>query len=134
MNRSRRKGFDWERQIVKIFKQHFPNAVIRRNAMSGAIGTIYNEPDMAADVVVKLDFYPHKLQIEAKAGYGGSTMSVKKQWMDTIKKVSDSNYSFPVLALKFSGARSGAKHLICTDIDSFIRLLKYIQELENVSD
>jgi len=69
------------------------------------------------------------VRIECKVGYGGNTqLTVKKEWIDKIKKEAENSYSYPMLACKFLGARKseGVKYFVILDFDTFVDIINYV--------
>jgi Holliday junction resolvase len=131
VSKSKRKGSDFERLLVNLLLEHIKGSSWKKIPGSGAIGTSLDEPSLTSDVVGSVDAIPKKFRIECKAGYGGSKqLTVKKEWLDKIRKEADANFQIPILAAKFSGALSGTKVFIAMDIDTFAYLLNYITELD----
>jgi len=129
-NPSKQKGTKWENDSVELLNKDFPK-VWKRVPMSGAIGTALGEPELASDIKGKYPFIPFKFVGEAKVGYGGKNMTIRKEWFDKIRETADRVYGVPVVVLKFLGARSGIRHVIATDFETWNRLMSYIEELED---
>ncbi|MEM4134558.1 MAG: hypothetical protein QXV73_05115 [Candidatus Micrarchaeia archaeon] len=132
VNSRKRKGTDWERELVKLLEQ-IPQSKAKRIATSGAIGTYLEEPQLTGDVVLMLDDLPKKFRIECKVGYGGSVqITLKREWFDKIKKEAQSSYSIPLVALKFSGVREKdvVRYVIAMDLETFIDLMTYLVNLK----
>jgi hypothetical protein len=131
MVNSKRKGYQWEHDLVKELNDMFPDSSWKRIAMSGAMGTIMNEPLLKADGVGRMPFMEERFAGECKVGYGGFQMKVDKGWFDKIRMQADESYSIPLVFLKFSGARSGVQHVVAMDMQAFEYLmneLKYAVE------
>lgn len=127
VNKSKVKGSNWEREFVDLLEDNIKGVHAKRIAGSGAIGTSLGEPLLSGDVVVKFDELPFTFRIECKTGYGGSTqLTLKKEWLDKIRKEAQNTYSIPALAGKFLGSRSGVKHFIVLDFQAFCELLELI--------
>lgn len=135
VNKNKIKGSAWERDLVDYLNKHL-DGTFKRVPGSGAMGTSLGEGLLMADVVGTVKGLAKKLRIECKTGYGGSTqMAVKKEWLDKVKTEAESTYSIPLLAGKFSGARTGVKQFIVLDIETFVYLLDEITRLsEEKSD
>lgn len=133
-NASKRKGTAWEVQAAKLLNEPFEEPIWKRVPLSGAIGTTLHEPELASDVKGKYPFIPFRFVAEAKTGYGGSNMQIKKEWFDKIKQTADQLYAEPLVFLKFLGARSGAKHIIAMEFDTWNRLMLYIEHLTDDRD
>jgi len=124
---SKRKGSDWEREIVKILPEVIKGSVWKRIASSGSIGTYIGEPLLCGDIKGEVENFPKKFRGEAKVGYGGAKQfALKKEWIDKIIEEANNLYSFPFLIGKFSGARSGANIFVVLDLDSFASLINHI--------
>lgn len=136
MNRQKRKGTDWERELVNLLEQ-IPFSKAKRIASSGALGTLLEEPSLTGDVVLMLDNLPKKFRIECKAGYGNtSQITVKREWFDKIKLEAEMSYSIPLVALKLTGVRGkdATKHIIAMDINTFVDLMTYLVNMKTELD
>jgi len=130
VNKQKRKGTDWERQLAKLLNAKLTDAEFKRVPGSGALGTIMNESRLSGDVKGKIPFLSKGITIEAKTGYGGSKQHlVKKEWLDKVREEAENSYTIPLLACKFSGAKSGAKHFICMDFDAFSEIIEEANKL-----
>lgn len=129
VNRQKRKGTDWERQLVELLKEFIPDSDVKRIPGSGAIGTILDEPGLSGDVVAKFSGIPAKFRIEAKTGYGGKKqMTIQREWLTKIKSEAESNFEYPALAGKFLGAREseGVQYFIVLDLNTFCDIINMI--------
>ncbi len=133
VNKNKIKGTRWERDAVKILNKNFPD-VWKRIPGSGAIGTILDMPILKGDLSGKYPFLPKRFVAEAKVGYGGTQMTVSKEWFDKIKLEAEQNFSLPLVLLKFEKATAGVKHIVAMDIDTWDELLAYIDELKKDLD
>lgn len=125
VNKQKRKGTDWERKLAKVFNKKLTDAEFKRVPGSGALGTIMNESRLSGDVKGKVPFLSKEFTVEAKTGYGGSKQHVvKKEWLDKIREEAEASYSIPMVACKFSNARTGAKHFVVLDFDAFIEIME----------
>lgn len=125
-NPNKRKGDSWERDFRDILEKNF-DGTFKRIPGSGAFGTRLNENRLSGDVIAKIDGFPKELRAECKVGYGGKTqLTIKKEWLDKIGEEAKNTFAIPLLAAKFSGARSGVKHIIIMDLDTFIELINII--------
>ena len=89
-----------------------------------------NETRLSGDVKGKVPFLSKKFTIEAKTGYGGSKqLAIKKEWFDKVRKEAENSNAIPLLACKFSNARSGVKHFIAMDFKAFTEILESANEL-----
>lgn len=124
---SKRKGSDFERELVKILNDKVDKGHFKRIPSSGAIGTNMDEPLLTSDLSGEVEGFPKKLKIEAKVGYGGSKQfALKKEWIDKIREEASRSYAFPLLMGKFSGARTGSQIFVVLDLDDFIWLLDQV--------
>lgn len=131
VNKQKRKGTDWERNIVKLLNDNLIDGHFKRVPGSGALGTILDEPRLYGDIVGKIKGISTNLLGEAKVGYGGSKQfALKKEWLDKIKREAYATYSIPFLAGRFSNCRNGICNFIVLDIEVFYKLLNKITELE----
>jgi hypothetical protein len=107
---------------------------------SGAIGTILDEPLLTADIVGKVDSIPKKFKVEAKVGYNSSKdaevkqFTLKKEWLDKVKREATGSFSFPFLIGKFSGAREGVKVFVVMDVEEFASIINHITKLQEELD
>lgn len=129
-NKNKRKGSDWERQLVDLLNENL-DGKFKRVPGSGAMGTLLNEGRLTGDVVGKVNGLSKELRIECKTGYGGSKqLTIQKEWLDKIGEEAGNTFAFPLLVAKFSGARSGVKDFVVMDIDVFIELLNIVTLLD----
>ena len=131
VNKSKRKGTDWERQAVKLLNDLIKDSVFRRIPSSGAIGTIISEPILTGDITGTVEFFPKKFKGEAKTGYGGKTqLTLKKEWLDKIVLEANNNFSIPFLIGKFLGSRDGVQDFVVLDIETFATLINMYTDLQ----
>jgi len=130
---SKRKGSDFEREIVKILPEIINNSEWKRIPTSGAIGTRMGVPVLFSDLVGKVDGFPKKFRAEAKVGYGGAKQfTLKKEWLDKIKEESMSTFSVPFIVGKFSGSRDGCRYFTVLDLETFAYLINYVTKLQGM--
>lgn len=124
MVNSKDKGIRFERELKKVLEEKIPGSSWDRVPMSGAIGTIFNESSLDADVVGKVPGFPKKIKVEAKVGYSRSkkSMTIKKEWIDKVVEKSKRDFSLPAVIVKFEGEREG-KYAVILDLDTFIELI-----------
>lgn len=135
VNKAKRKGSDWERNLVKYLNKKLTLGAFKKIPGSGAIGTILGEPRLFGDVRGKVHGLSRSLLGECKVGYGGHRQfTLKKEWLDKIKKEADASYSLPFLAGKFSGCRKGICSFVVLDLDTFCDLLNVVTELTREID
>lgn len=128
VNKNRDYGLDWERELVRRFKEVDEKAVRMPN--SGAYGTLTGIDSLKGDVRFNVDGLHFIL--EAKAGYGGSrSITVQRDWLEKIAEEAKGQRPrrIPLLALKLKGARGASGKLIIFTLDSFIDLLKKYNSL-----
>jgi hypothetical protein len=136
-NPQKRKGTDFEKQVVELLNGEVKDGVFKRVPGSGALGTILDEPGLTADVKGKIPSIPKGLRIECKSGYNTSSnkeaksLGLKKQWLDKVIAEAESTYELPLLMGKFLGAREGVKVFAVMDINTFTYLLNRITELHD---
>lgn len=129
VNKQKIKGTNWERELVDILNKKVLDSSFKRIPASGAMGTSLGESLLTGDVTGKVAGIRKPFKIECKVGYGGATqLTIKKEWLDKIREEADNSLAYPLLAAKFSGARSGTKHIVILDLDMFIDLLNLIEE------
>lgn len=122
-NPNKIKGDTWERDFVKILEENL-EGTFKKIPGSGALGTRLHENRLSGDVVGKIDGFPKEIRVECKVGYGGkSQLTIQKAWLDKIGEEARSSFAIPLLAAKFSGARSGVKHIIIMDLDTFLEIM-----------
>lgn len=135
VNKQKRKGSDWERQIADIFNEYLDTDEFKRIPGSGAIGTILKISELLGDVKGKFNFINSPVFIEAKTGYGGSKqMAIKKEWLDKIKQEAETGFGIGFLAGKFLGAKKGVKHFIVLDMYDFLKLIEIANLLKEELD
>jgi hypothetical protein len=107
----------------------------KKTPSSGALGTIVGEPILTGDVRGFVYGVPQKIKIEAKVGYGGSKqMTFYKEWLDKIAEEASQDYSIPIVACRFSNARSGVENYVAMDLEVFIDFMNLISELQEALD
>lgn len=139
-NPQKRKGSDFERQVVEILNTIVEDGEFKRVPGSGAIGTSLMEPLLTSDVVGKVKSISKKFKIECKAGYNTSKdttvkqFTLKKEWLDKVTQEAQASFSIPLLMGKFSGAREGVKVFAVMDIEIFAQMLNEITRLKDIVD
>lgn len=128
VNKNKDKGTRWERDAVNILNEKYPN-VWRRNPGSGALGTILDMPFLKGDLVGDYEFLPIDLVAEAKVGYGGTQMQLRKEWFDKIREEATQNYALPVVLLKFEKARTGVRQVIAMDFETWNEFMTIIESM-----
>jgi len=137
VNRQKRKGTDWERQLVDLLEGNIRGVKAKRIAGSGAIGTILGEPLLSGDVIVSFTGFPKTFRIEAKTGYGGvSQLTIKREWINKIIEEANNTYSMPMLACKFSGSKKdgGVQYFFILDFSTFCGIINYVNDLKREVD
>lgn len=130
VNKQKRKGTDWERKAAKVLNRKLSNAEFKRVPGSGALGTIMDESRLSGDIKGKIPFLEKRITMEAKTGYGGhKQLTLKRKWLNKIRKEAEASYSIPMLICKFAGARTGAKHFVVLDIDAFVEVINEANKL-----
>ncbi len=124
MVNSKDKGTRFERELKKVLEEKIPGSSWNRIPMSGAIGTIVGESSLDADVVGRVPGFPRKIKVESKVGYsrGKKSMTIKKEWIDSIVEKARKDFSLPAVIVKFEGTRDG-RYAVILDLDTFIELL-----------
>lgn len=134
-NKSKNKGSAFERLAVEILNKLIKDSAWKKIPGSGAIGTSLDEPLLTADIVGKVNSIPKKFKVEAKVGYGGEKMfTLKKEWLDKVKREATNSFSFPFLIGKFSGAREGVKVFVVMDVEEFSAIINHITKLQEELD
>ncbi len=129
VNKQKQKGSRWERDVVDLFNEHI-GGEWKRIPTSGAIGTLLNESKLTGDVVGRVDYISLPFKLEAKVGYGGADqLTIKREWLEKIKREAEADHSYPALVAKFSGSRGDIKHMIIFDFETFVKLMEEIEGL-----
>jgi len=134
-NKAKIKGSQFERDAVDILNRIVKNSNWRRIPGSGAIGTFLSEPLLTSDIRGRVASMLKEFKVEAKVGYNSSTdkeikqFTLKKEWLDKVRKESDASYGIPMLIGKFSGAREGVKVFVVLDVETFADLINRITDL-----
>ena len=119
-------GDRWERELAKELDG-------KRQPSSGAFGTLTNRSSLTGDVVTRYPWWNKPLHIECKYGYGGSkSMSIKREWIEKVRKESQLNHRYPILAIKFRDVTSGdlaSAKVICIDLETWKDLMQEIEYL-----
>lgn len=135
VNKQKRKGTDWENQLVDLLNNNIEKGKAKRIAGSGMIGTIMQEPLLTGDVKANYPGFHKSFKIEAKTGYGGSKqLAIKKEWFDKIIEEAESSYSIPLIACKFLNAKSGVKYFVAIDFSTFCDIINYVNDLKKELD
>ncbi len=127
-NPQKEKGSRWERDACKLLNEDFPGTW-KRIALSGAIGTQLDIPMLRPDAIGKYAHLSRKFVGEAKVGYGGKSMTIKKDWFDGIDEIAEENYALPVVLLKFEKARTGVRHIICLSFETWNELMREMADM-----
>jgi len=128
VNKNRDYGLDWERELVRFFKEFDEHCIRMPN--SGAYGTMAKISSLTGDLRFDLDGL-HFI-IEAKAGYGGSkSITFQRDWMDKVISECKNNRPkrMPIVALKMRGAKKDSGKLIVVTLNTFGELMKKYEEL-----
>jgi len=132
MTSVKRKGTQWERDLVVLINDEISGANAKRVAGSGSIGTALKEPLLQGDIKATFKGFQNNFRIEAKVGYGGDKqLTVKRDWLNKIKEEAGNSYSIPALACKFSGAKKmdGVQYMIILDFDTFAYIMNTVHDL-----
>jgi Holliday junction resolvase len=122
------KGTRWEHDLVTLLEKI--NKTWRRVAGSGALGTVLHESYLMGDVQGKVEGLSKSFIIEAKSGYGGATqLTIKKEWFDKVAEDANVVNAFPMVAAKFTNARSGTRYFVAIDVDVFVELMREVEGL-----
>lgn len=141
MTKAKIKGNAWEHDATILLNQLLNGAEFKRIPGSGALGTSFGEPLLTGDLSGRVNGIKQKFKVECKVGYDSSSSKeikqfvIKKAWLDKIVEEAGNAYAIPMLFAKFSGARSGVKHFVVLDIETFSRIINELSrlglELEN---
>ena len=135
VNINKRRGSDFERDIVTYLNDRINGGTFKRMAGSGALGTLMNEPALMGDIAGRVGFLPRQIRIECKAGYGGENQFVlKREWLDKIAMESSGTYSIPIIAGRFIKAKTGVTKFIVMDINTFVYLVNEANALKEELD
>lgn len=130
-NKSKQIGTRWEREATKILSKNAKK--VRRIPGSGAIGSVCSEPGLVGDIVLEYAFLNKPIRIEAKYGYGSdSSMAIKREWMEKIRKQAKASRSIPAIVLKFRDVTSGdieSAKWICFSFEDWLELVDYLNDL-----
>lgn len=140
LNKSKNKGDRFERQVVEILNTIVRGADFKRIPGSGALGTSLVEPLLTSDVTGKVKGISKSFKVECKDGYNSSKdkevkqFTLKKEWLDKVRREADATYSIPLLMGKFSGAREGVKVFVAMDVEIFAQFVNHITKLQEHLD
>jgi hypothetical protein len=56
-------------------------------------------------------------------------MQVHKEWFDKIKMEADQNYALPVVLLKFEKSKTGVRHVIAMDFETWDKLMEFVESM-----
>lgn len=129
VNKRKQKGTRWENDAVKELNKCFPGTWVRV-PLSGAIGTVIELPSLKGDIKGKYKFLSKGFVGEAKVGYGGSQMTIQKEWFDKIEKEAKETYGLPVVVLKFEKSWSGVKHVIAMSFETWNTILEEVESIQ----
>lgn len=138
MNKQKKKGSDFERDVVNILNKNIKKSAWNRIPTSGAIGTALDIAGLQGDVYGKVNGIPREIRGECKTGYNTSKeskqMALRKEWLDKIAEEAKKSFGIPVLFGKFENVHSGVKIFAVMDIEVFIFLMNRINELKDKFD
>lgn len=131
VNKSKRKGSDFEREFVEMLNSSIYGANAKRVPASGAMGTSLNEPLLEGDVKATFKGLNKPIRFELKARSGATQLAVKREWMNKIKMEAEHSFAYPSVACKLIGARKadGVKFFVIFDFDTFVELMEYVGKL-----
>ena len=128
----KQKGTRFENEAVEVLMGGIPNSEFKRVVGSGAIGTTMNEPLLTGDISGEVKDFPKRFRGEAKSGYNTlkdvKSVSVRKEWIDKIRKEASGTYSFPFLICKFDNVRIGTKQIVVLDVNDFMYLINLVTQ------
>jgi len=128
--KSKDSGRRWEHEVVEILNEFDDCSTIwKRIPMSGAMGSLLELPSLKGDVRGKYPCFPREFVGEAKYGYGGKSMTIHKEWFDKISKEAKESFALPLVFLKFKGARSGVRHVVAMDFETWNELMLEFEKL-----
>jgi hypothetical protein len=140
VSRQKRKGSDFERQIVDLLNTKLSKGEFKRIPSSGSIGTIMGESLLTGDVSGFITGFPSKIKAECKSGYSNrigaeaKSLTLEKKWLDKIKEEAETAYNMPIFFGKFDNVRQGVRYFVAFDFDTFIGLANHITELQSEID
>lgn len=129
MVNAKRKGTRWENDAKDLLNDQDNGGKWKRVPLSGALGSIMNEPFLGADLVGKYRALSKPFMAEAKVGYGGKNMTIKKEWFDKITEIANKVFGIPIVLLKFSGARKGTRHVVAMSFETFEYIMDELDRL-----
>lgn len=134
-NPMKAKGSAFERLAVELLNRLIKSSIWKRIPGSGAIGTVLGEPLLTSDIIGIVKSIPKRFKVEAKVGYGGAKQfTLKKEWLDKIRKEAEATFSIPFLIGKFLGAREGTQVFVVMDVETFASVINHITNLQEELD
>ena len=136
-NPMKRKGSDFEKLAEVLLNTIIKDGKFKKVPGSGSLGTALFEPLLTADIVGKVASISKPFRIECKVGYNSSKdkevkqFTLKKEWLDKVRREADATYSIPLLMGKFSGARDGVKVFVTMDVEIFAQIINEITRLHD---
>ncbi len=124
---AKRSGTRFEHMAEDFFTTDISAA--KRVAGSGAFGRISREPRLLGDLTIVFDPLLKPILAECKFGYGGITqITIKKEWIEKIIDEARLANKYPALIFKFKNARGQAARMIAFDWNTFIRIMRDIDD------
>jgi Holliday junction resolvase len=136
VNRQKQKGSAWERDFVDLINENINGALAKRIPGSGALGTTLGEPGLNSDVVIRIPGFTKKFRVECKVRSGGKMLTIEKEWFDKIKKEAEEDFSTPLVACKYLGARKsdGIQSFVALDFYTFCGIINELVDLKRELD
>lgn len=137
VNKQKIKGSRFEKDIEKTLINLIPDSTWKRVPGSGALGTLVGENELTGDISGRVPGFPKRFRGECKTGYSNKSdgeaksFSLKKLWLDKIKKEAQGTYSFPVLFGHFENARTGVKSFAVMDLEDFALMMNLFKEMND---
>jgi Holliday junction resolvase len=135
-NKNKIKGSTWERDFVELINENINGAVAKRIPGSGALGTTLGEPGLTSDVVIRIPGFSKKFRVECKVRSGGKMLTIEKDWFDKVKKEAEMDFSTPLVACKYLGARKseGIQSFVALDFFTFCVIINEMVSLKRELD
>ena len=129
---NKKKGYLFEKMLLDILKEAFPDGIFHRVVLSGAVGTFMGIESLKGDVKgsIHKDLPEFSFVFEAKAGYGGTKqITLKREWFAQAREAAELD-QIPCVALKFDKAKKN-NIVVCMTLEDFIELMRRVIKLYN---
>jgi Holliday junction resolvase len=125
----KRSGTYFERKVAdELTEEGISKA--KRIIGSGAFGTITRDNRLLGDVTIDYDILSKAILAECKFGYarGEKQLTVKKEWIDKIIMEAALAKKYPVLIVKFKGARGKGSKLVVFPWETWKEIMEELTE------